>query len=93
MNTTYVISDSDVIWTELNNCELVLLHVQSGEYYTLNETGAEIWQGLRQQMDLNTLSQQLAARYALTVESALSYVEQLVQELVAEELVGVVPAR
>jgi hypothetical protein len=80
----------NVISTELHNQELVLLHIQSGEYYTLNATGAEIWQELQKQPDLDVVSQRLAVRHALTAATADSYVQELVAALAADQLVTVI---
>lgn len=87
MNQINVIPGSDVIATELPEQETVLLHLQRGDYYTLNETGTLLWQGLQQQQSITALSQTLAARYALNPEEAMRHVMQLVDELAAEGLV------
>ena len=87
MNQTHVIPVTDVLSTELSDQEVVLLHIQRGEYYTLNETGALIWQGIQQQQALAAVSQTLAERYGLTPEAAHTHVIQLVEELATEQLV------
>jgi hypothetical protein len=90
MKRTHVIPLTDVLSTELPGQEVVLLHIQRGEYYTLNETGALIWQGIQQQQALEAVSQTLAARYGLTPEAAHTHVMQLVEELATEQLVTLV---
>jgi hypothetical protein len=87
MPPQFVIPAVDVLSTELPDDEMVLLHVESGNYYTINETGKLIWQGFQQHEDVETVSQALATRYGLNREEAQSYVLQLVEDLFAEGLV------
>jgi hypothetical protein len=42
----------DVVDTELDNGEMVLLHLESKTYYSLNLTAMRIWQGLKRQLRL-----------------------------------------
>lgn len=79
----------DVLSTPLPERELVLLNQQSGEYYTLNETGLSIWEGLCQGEPLPVISQRLAREYDLTAEEAEPYVQALVTALLAENLITV----
>jgi len=81
-----VILKKEVISTELPDQELVLLHLQNGDYYTLNVTAAQIWQDLQQDQNVATVSQRLAARYTLSAAVAEQHLRQLLQELAAEQL-------
>ena len=42
-----VVATRDQVFSELDN-EAVILHLQSGTYYGLNQVGARIWDMLRQ---------------------------------------------
>jgi len=44
------IIDESVVWADMDN-EAVLLNVQSGTYFGLNEVGTAIWRGLLQDWD------------------------------------------
>ncbi|MBX3010488.1 MAG: PqqD family protein [Caldilineaceae bacterium] len=87
---TKVIVHSDVITTPLPNQEMVLLHLQTQQYYTLNETGMQIWKGLAQSQSLGEISQLLEMYYVLTLQEAEQQVIALVTELAAEGLIRVV---
>lgn len=82
----------EVITTALSNQELVLLHLHTQQYYTLNETGAEIWAGLTQVRSLEEIGQALEAKYDLVLDQDHQHVVELVTGLVAEKLVQVVGA-
>ena len=89
---TKVVADPDVLATKLANQELVLLHLQTQQYYTLNESGMQIWQGLEQAQSLLEIGQALHAHYAITLDEASSYVHALVTSLIEEKLVKPVGA-
>ena len=42
---------SQVVDTKLDEGEVVLLHLESKMYYSLNPTGERIWQGLKEGFD------------------------------------------
>ncbi len=43
---------SQVVDTKLDEGEVVLLHLESKMYYSLNPTGERIWQGLKEGLTL-----------------------------------------
>jgi hypothetical protein len=77
----------EVVDTALDTGEVVLLHLDTKQYYSLNVTGAAIWRGIQAGQALSAISQQLQARYAVTPEDADRSVLALVAELLARQLV------
>lgn len=86
---TKLIPNPAVISTALSNQETVLLHLDTQQYYTLNETGTQIWQGLVEAQSLETIGERLEALYDLTLAQACQHVIDLVTGLAAEQLVQV----
>jgi len=82
--------DSDVILTELENKEAVLLHLGTKMYYSLNETGLRIWQMLGGGLTLGEISKKLQDEFDVTPEKAKESIINLVGELITEKLVEVV---
>jgi hypothetical protein len=78
---------SSVLATTLSNRETVLLDLHSNYYYSLNETGAQIWQGLSQGLTPDAISHQLMASYAISFAEAEAAVLALLRDLTAENLV------
>ena len=85
--TTQLIPHTDVLTTTVANQGVVLLHLQTSQYYSLNVTGAQIWQGIQAQQTVGELSQALVARYALSLAEAEATVQTLVTQLTAATLV------
>ena len=78
----------DVVCTELQNGESVLLHLGTQTYYSLNETGARIWQSVEQGLSVPEISQTLAQQYDVTAAQAQQSVTSLLAELAEADLVA-----
>jgi hypothetical protein len=76
-----------VVDTELEGEETVLLHLESKTYYSLNVTGTRIWQGLKAGCSLQEISHQLQTGFVVEEARADRSVLTLVQELVQHQLV------
>lgn len=68
----------------------VLLHMGTKRYFSLNETGAEIWRLIEQDVPIDDVPQQLSERFDVTPDQARAAVAELVDDLVAAELLEVV---
>ena len=78
---------AQVVDTKLDDGEVVLLHLDSKSYFSLNVTGERIWQGLKQGLSLREISQRLQAEFDVDEASADSSVVELVDELTQQKLV------
>ena len=87
---TQVVTHPDVIATALSNQEMVLLHMATQQYYTLNETGTQIWEGVAKAQSLAEIGQGLEMRYDIDLAQAEQQVVALVTGLAAEDLIQVV---
>ena len=77
----------DVLFTKLKDGEAVLLHMEAKSYFSLNETGAQIWNLMSDGLSVGEISQTLEAEFDVTLERARQSVDSLVSELVASNLV------
>jgi hypothetical protein len=82
--------DPDVVLTELEDKEAVLLHLGTKMYYSLNETGLRIWQMLSLGLTLGEISGRLQSEFDVAPEKANESVINLINELISEKLVEVV---
>lgn len=76
----------DVIETLLANGEIVLLHLETKTYFSLNETGARIWKLATADSTAGRISEELKAAYDVTEEDARKSVSALIGELTAAKL-------
>jgi hypothetical protein len=67
--------------------EAILIHLQTGVYYSLNEVGTVFWQLLDGQRTLQDCAAQIAAEYNAPQAVILADLEELVADLAKEGLV------
>ena len=79
--------DRDVVVTELDDNEAVILHLGTKMYYTLNETGIRIWQLLGEGHSISEASEAIHKEYDILPDAAQKSVLNLTHELIAEKLV------
>ena len=87
--STKILLDQNVVFTEMENGESVLLNLGTSEYFSLNETGTLIWHGLSSNLNLSDIGEELEKTFDVSKEQATQYVINLVDELVSEKLVSV----
>ena len=87
--STVVTPDPNVVFTEMDNGEYVLLHLGTSLYFSLNETGTLIWQEVMAERNLGEIGEELESRFEVSSEDAVQSVLALVSELVSEKLVSV----
>ena len=82
--------DPDVVVTELEEGkEAVLLHLDSKNYFTLNETGLFIWQMLNDDNTPGEICEKLPEKFDVAPEKARDSVINLIEELIDVKLVNV----
>jgi hypothetical protein len=59
--------DEDVTETEFEG-KVILLHIENGEYYNLNETGSDLWGYLAEPKTLDELVKLIEKKYLITAE-------------------------
>ena len=82
--------DPDVVVTELDDKEAVLLHLGTKMYYTLNETGIRIWQLLSEGHSISETSETIHNEYEIMPDAAQKSVLNITQELIDQKLIKIV---
>ena len=81
--------DPEVIATELDDKEAVLLHLGTKNYYSLNETGMRIWHMLSEGITLQGIHEKLQQEYDISPDHAEKCIIDLAKELISEKLLSV----
>ena len=76
----------DVVFRTLEG-EVVLLNLQSGVYFGLNETGTTIWNFLNENGSLEATHSQMVKQYAVEPEVAKRDLLQLISSLLEKGLI------
>jgi hypothetical protein len=75
-----------VVDTTLDDTEVVLLHLDSKTYYSLNITGGRVWRGLKEGLSLREISDRIQAEFDVDADEANNRVLELAEELCANKL-------
>jgi hypothetical protein len=67
--------------------ETVLVHLRTNAVYTLNETGARMWELLGEGLDRDAMLRQLEQEFDVSEEQLVREVDELLSELTREGLV------
>ena len=78
---------SQVVATELDPKEAVLLHMDTTRYFTVNETGWRIWKFLEEGLSLKEITEKLQDDYEVEATKAEQSVIDLITDLQSEKLV------
>ena len=79
--------DQDVVDTELEGQETVLLHLQNKVYFSLNLTGTRIWRGMKERLTLLQISpRRLQEEFGIEAEQAERSLLRLADELCEQNL-------
>ena len=81
-------ASSNHLYSEIGS-EAVILDLQSGVYYGLNETGNQIWHWLQAPKTLSELHKLLLDEYDVSLEESMSDLQSLLQEMVNTGLIEV----
>ncbi len=84
--TTYKIPD-DIIVTELDNNEAILLDMRNKHYYSLNETGLVIFRGIESNLAQDRIVEEIMSVYAIDQDKAGSSVKNLIQRLLSLNII------
>lgn len=87
-------NDTDVTYTRRSDLravemdgELVMMGQEQGEYYSLREVGASIWQHLAEPRTLDELAALVADEYTITADECRGDIATFLGELLDKDLV------
>jgi hypothetical protein len=77
----------DVIFTDFEGGEGILVDLNTKQYYRLNETGALIWRALEKGSTIEDIVSEMQNVYEVSREHALASVDRLLATLESNKLV------
>lgn len=78
-----------VVATKMDDKEIILLHMETQVYFSLNATGLRIWDGVLKGKSFGEISLQLCEEFQVEESQAKTSVLTLVQELSRLQLIQV----
>ena len=83
--------EADVVATDFEGKDAVVLNLATKKYYTLNETATAIWSGIEQKLAVLGLVDLLVSQFEVTSERAKESVIQTLERLQSQQLVRPCP--
>ena len=91
MECRYEANGNGVIHETIDG-EAVIINLMSGRYYSIQGSGAEIWNLIHAKASIGQAARWLAQRYALPETDMQNMVTQFLAQLVQEELIRPLPS-
>ena len=89
MNTTTNLTiDKNVVVTDFDGGEGILVDLNTKRYYQLNETAMLVWRGLEQGKSINEIVNDVTASYEVEPEHATTSVQRLLDSFQTYKLVS-----
>ena len=88
MSQTISIRSDQVICTEFDGGEAILVDLRTKRYYQLNETALIIWKGLEKGQTVPEIVDTIVAGYEVIPEYANDRVRDLIRQLESYRLIG-----
>lgn len=87
MQSSRPLPQKDVVFTDFEGGEGILVDLNTKQYYRLNETGALIWRGLENGNTVEDIVSEMQTHYDVTREHALMSVDKLLRILESNKLI------
>lgn len=79
---TKIQKESYIAYREIDS-EVVILNLETSEYFTLNETASEIWKlMIEKKYDIQKTAKYISEKYSITTEEALKDTENFINNLI-----------
>ena len=79
--------DPDVLTTPLPDGDMILLHLRTSRYFSLNKTGALIWSLMKRSTKPADMSRALFDQFEITPKAAHETVGELMRDLQSHQLI------
>ena len=90
MNQNSILKHSDKATFQIVADEAILIHMDTGTYFSLNKVGTELWEMLDGKATLGQNAGIIAQKYSVTTDQVLADFVELGSRLVTEKLVETV---
>jgi len=82
-----ILPSKDVIFTDFDGDEGILVDLNSKKYYQLNETAMLVWKGLENGRSVAEMAAQVTSEYEITFDHAARSIERLLTNFQSYKLV------
>ena len=85
--TDKIISRNEgIVFNKLDD-ELVMMSIENGEYYGLDNIGAQIWEIIQQPTNFSEIVLKLMRKYDVSEETCIADIQEFLSELLGKNLI------
>jgi PHD/YefM family antitoxin component YafN of YafNO toxin-antitoxin module len=88
MNATNLTTGKNVVVTDFDGGEGILVDLNTKRYYQLNETAMLVWRGLEQGKSVNEIVAEVTSSYEVETDRATTSVQRLLDSFQTYKLVS-----
>ncbi len=88
MSATNLVPGKDVVATDFDGGEGILVDLNTKKYYQLTETAMVVWKGLEQGKTTGEIAVDITSNYEVALDRATVSVERIVDNFQSYKLVG-----
>ncbi|GAB4303350.1 MAG: PqqD family protein [Marinilabiliales bacterium] len=78
----------DMLYSQLDD-EIVMMSIENGEYYGLNEIASRIWELLKKDMQVSDIISELMNEYEVDEETCKNDVFEFLSEMMEKKLIQI----
>ncbi len=87
MSTSIPVTAKDIVYTDFDGGEGMIVDLTTKQYYRLNETAALIWRGLEGRKGVDEIIEDMQSKYEVSRDQAAASIERLISKLRTNKLV------
>jgi len=76
----------EYVWKEVGD-QVVVLHIETGHYYSLNHSGSQIWKGLMEGLSPDQIAVNLCSIFNVDKPTAKKDTEEMIHSLLAKKAI------
>jgi hypothetical protein len=76
----------EYVWKEVGD-QVVVLHIETGRYYSLNHPGSLIWKGLMEGLSLDRIIERVCFVFDVDKPTAKKDTEEMIRDFLTKEVI------
>ena len=83
-----IVRNNDIVFSDIDG-DVIMMSIQKGKYYSMEEIGSRIWELIKDDMEVSTLCKVLCEEYNIEKEQCKIDVLKFLNDLAEENLIHV----
>jgi len=85
-NKSYIINDQKVI-SEVLDGETIIINLENGNYYSMNDTGSDLWGRIKSQQSMENIIKGFVNQYTADISEIERSIDEVINFLLTDHLI------